>query len=711
MDKTRSFIIKYKKPIVSALLVMSILSSSIYSCNKYSKTSDINIAESSSNNTATTMEEHNNSNDVISSNDETSLENNIKSEIEAGLLDDVYSVVSSAVEYKLTEAGFKCEPGVATTLDDESYKAIGTYYYKDDLNLFKTKDIKSVGFIEVVRDDRPFKELSNEDSIIFVDPLSGDDPTDLVCAYNYNDIGSSHFVYNNKYVVYYQQTPMRVVYSVHENNASEYDLSIGSLYDYDKGMFLYDESIFEEYHTHSGVKLFSDEDYDQLEASLKEISREQLVKGYKVNQYDIVYISPEQIQAYLDGEEEDTFFGYSVSDLTETMGIGTALEYTEDGIKPADLGDEDLSNYNWKSFLTKVGIGCGIIIVGAVLAPVTGGTSITCALITITKITLTASLCASLGTMAIETTRGMLEGKSFSEAIRGCTYKGLDTFANTFLITAAITAVGVNTGMIKPTACFIAGTEIAVMDSNGFTVHKPIETVKVGDKVLSRAEDGTLSYKEVTDTFIRFSDSIIKLSINGNIVETTPEHPFYNPEINDWVNAGDIIVGDKVLLSDGKSVIVEKKESTSDIDSVPVYNFTVADNHTYYVGQSEILVHNTCKSISSMRNQGVRNAWKEEVKAVQNGTSRYNWTPEQIRELLETGKVAGYEGHHIIPVSQLKDTAAEYLISSAEDIALIPHDIHVLVHAGGNVSGDLEVLVQCVPWVEEHMVYLVSLVG
>ena len=112
-----------------------------------------------------------------------------------------------------------------------------------------------------------------------------------------------------------------------------------------------------------------------------------------------------------------------------------------------------------------------------------------------------------------------------------------------------------------------------------------------------------------------------------------------------------------------------------------------------------------------MRNQGVRNAWKEEVKAVQNGTSRYNWTPEQIRELLETGKVAGYEGHHIIPVSQLKDTAAEYLISSAEDIALIPHDIHVLVHAGGNVSGDLEVLVQCVPWVEEHMVYLVSLVG
>ena len=713
MDKIKSIIKKTYKPIIAVLLIVVVLSISLYSCSHNEQTTDkgnTDLTQETQQQEATPADESSSSTEATSYDDENSLESTVEAEIEAGDIDDVYSVVCSAVEYKLSDAGFICEPGVAMTLDDESYEAVGTYYYKDELNLFKTDDIKSVGFIEVVRDDRDFKELSNEDSVILVEPLSGDDPTDLVCAYNYNDIGSSHFVYNDKYVVYYQQTPMRVVYSVHENDAAEYDLAIGSLYDYDKGMFLYDETIFDEYRTHSGVELFSDEDYKELEESLKEMSRQQLIAGYTVTQYDVVYISPEQVQAYLDGEEEDAFFGYSVSDLTETMGIGTALEYTEDGLKPANLGG-DLSNYNWKSFLTKVGIGCGIIIVGAVLAPLTGGTSIACALITMTKITVTASLCAGLGTMAIETAKGMIEGKSFSEALHGCTYKGLDTFANTFLITAAISAVGVNTGLIKPTACFVAGTEIAVVDSCGNAVHKPIETIVVGDNVLSRAEDGKISYKEVTETFIRSSDSIIALTINGASIETTQEHPFYDPDLNTWVAAGDLGVGDNVLLSDGTCVAVTDAELIHNADDVLVYNFTVADNHTYYVGESEVLVHNKCNRITNLRNRGVKNAWKEEVKAVQNGTSRYNWTPEQIKELLETGKVAGYDGHHIIPVSQLKDTAAEYLISSADDIALIPKDVHVLVHAGGNAAGDMEVLVQCVPWVEEHMVYLLSLVG
>lgn len=61
-----------------------------------------------------------------------------------------------------------------------------------------------------------------------------------------------------------------------------------------------------------------------------------------------------------------------------------------------------------------------------------------------------------------------------------------------------------------------------------------------------------------------------------------------------WVSACKLKAGDKVLLSDGKygiivSVKIEELESPE-----TTYNFEVADFHTYYVGESEVLVHNTC---------------------------------------------------------------------------------------------------------------------
>ena len=718
MDKFKSILNKYFKQKISCLLVLVMLTISQYSCGHQGNGLVDGSEKSAQYNGPSTIVSINESDETTEATVENeeypdnSVQDQIKVEIEAGEIDDVYSIVCSAVEYKLSEAGFECAPGVAMTLEDDGYETVGTYYYKDELNLFQTDDIKSVGFIEVVRDDREFKELSNEDSVILVEPIDSVDPTDLVCAYNYNDIGSSHFVYNDKYVVYYQQTPMRVVYSVRENDPEKYDLGIGSLYDYDKGMFLYDETVFDDYKTHTGVELFTKEDYNELEANLKEMSRQQLIAGYSVTQYDVVYISPEQVQAYLDGEEEDTFFGYSVADLTESLGVGTALEYTKDGLKQADISDVNLSDYNWKSFLSKVGIGCGIIIVGAVLAPVTGGTSVSCALITLTKISVTASLCAGLGTMAIETAKGMLDGKSISDALHACTFSGLDTFANTFLITAAISAVGANTGLIKPTACFVGGTDVAVLDSNGKSTCKSIEMIKIGDQVLSRSENGEISYQPVIDVFQRDTKEIVELYIAGTKIMTTPEHPFYNPVSSDWISAGELNQGDVLLLSSGNSVVIEAIHRINFEESIPVYNFEVDNNHTYYVSNAEVLVHNKCDArIAKLRKKGVKNAWKEEVTAVKNGTSKYNWTPEQIKELLETGKVAGYDGHHIIPVSQLKDTPAEFLISSADDIALIPKDVHVLVHAGGNAAGDMDVLVQCVPWVEKHMVYLLSLTG
>lgn len=73
--------------------------------------------------------------------------------------------------------------------------------------------------------------------------------------------------------------------------------------------------------------------------------------------------------------------------------------------------------------------------------------------------------------------------------------------------------------------------------------------------------------------------------------------------------------GDLLRLSDGSNVPVEDVEIRHLDEPVKVYNFTVEDNHTYYVGDSGIWVHNakcatgtnTAKKIVKKSNAGRSN--------------------------------------------------------------------------------------------------------
>ena len=243
--------------------------------------------------------------------------------------------------------------------------------------------------------------------------------------------------------------------------------------------------------------MFGEEDYTKLESELQVLSEEQLANGYEVLEFNIVYISAESIQAYLSSEEEDTFFGYNVDELTAAFGFGTALTYNGTTFEKSTIISKE-EGYNWKSFLIKMGIGCGIILVGAILSPVTGGASFGCALLTISKVAVSYALTSAIGTLAIETVSGLIQGKTIEDALKGATHKGLDAFANGFMIGAAVGSVGLLTGAIKPSACFVAGTAIAT----GCNTFKCIEDICDGDYVLSYNEnDGTVSRQKVIDTF------------------------------------------------------------------------------------------------------------------------------------------------------------------------------------------------------------------
>lgn len=78
---------------------------------------------------------------------------------------------------------------------------------------------------------------------------------------------------------------------------------------------------------------------------------------------------------------------------------------------------------------------------------------------------------------------------------------------------------------------------------------------------------------------------------------------------------------------------------------------TIDEDHTYFVGFTAVLVHNSCDRLAYERREAVKEAWKNEVKAVKNGTSKYNWTTAELKELLANGKIVGYDGCHIVDVS------------------------------------------------------------
>jgi RHS repeat-associated protein len=160
-------------------------------------------------------------------------------------------------------------------------------------------------------------------------------------------------------------------------------------------------------------------------------------------------------------------------------------------------------------------------------------------------------------------------------------------------------------GAIK-VCCFVAGTPIHT--DKGLV---PIEKIKVGDKVLSYNEKTKqFEYKQVAHTFIGTKENLVHIKIKGEKrLTTTTEHPFYvkkthkardslsngdDDEEGEWVEAGELEVGDKVLRSNGKWTRITRIEYEQ--KQITVYNFEVEGNHSYFVGDVGVLSHN-CEGV------------------------------------------------------------------------------------------------------------------
>jgi RHS repeat-associated protein len=147
----------------------------------------------------------------------------------------------------------------------------------------------------------------------------------------------------------------------------------------------------------------------------------------------------------------------------------------------------------------------------------------------------------------------------------------------------------------EPGCCFAAGTPVHTNHGD-----VPVENIKIDDEVLSRNRaTGKVEYEPVTALTPLHKDNLLEMRIEGERDPLRPaaDHPFLvrrgDASSGDWILAGQMRVGDLVETIQGNWRRVTAITPVSQEQTV--YNFTVANDHDYFVGQTGFLVHNqTC---------------------------------------------------------------------------------------------------------------------
>ena len=334
-----------------------------------------------------------------------------------------------------------------------------------------------------------------------------------------------------------------------------------------------------------------------------------IVKGYEYDEYG---------NTTDDGEEsfinEVTFTG-SVSEENVSWWnkaadwVSNAASDAWEWVKNAaiDVGDfvvdtiDSISNYFEENpEAANIAKGLGVIALAGVVVLATGGTGAGVVGVIATKAFQGAVLGSVTGGtvgMGVEVIKDRIETGSWDgwmeAAYRGGAQGFGDGSTTGFIAGGFSSMIGVmrsNRIMSKTTGmCFVAGTEVHTEEGK-----ERIEEIEAGDRVWAEdPETGEKGIKTVVRTFERETDELVRVYAGGEEIITTAEHPFYVPK-RGWTAAIELRAGDVLVNVNGEYVILEKIEHELLESPVKVYNFEVEDFHTYYVGDSGVLVHNMC---------------------------------------------------------------------------------------------------------------------
>lgn len=208
------------------------------------------------------------------------------------------------------------------------------------------------------------------------------------------------------------------------------------------------------------------------------------------------------------------------------------------------------------------------------------------------------------------------------------------------VIQVGINALAIFTGAASSTMkCFVAGT--LVLTAAGLVA---IECVRAGDRVIATDPDTMeRAEKTVLETYVRETDEVVHLTINGEVITSTLDHPFYVQDAG-FVGAGELYIGDKLLDAEGNTLVVEDMKTEKLSAPVKVYNFQVEEFHTYHVGLNVICVHNAGDTYNALRkespSQEIRDAINKDGKKID---PVYGYEVERL------------EADHIMPLKEITE--------------------------------------------------------
>jgi RHS repeat-associated protein len=184
-----------------------------------------------------------------------------------------------------------------------------------------------------------------------------------------------------------------------------------------------------------------------------------------------------------------------------------------------------------------------------------------------------------------------------------------------------------------------AGHVVQCVAQNSFDADTPVQTpdgerpiseIRVGDTVFAYHEaTGETGPYTVTHLISHTDPLHIALTIDGEQIDTTPEHPFF-VLLRGWVDAAEVRVSDYVRRIDGSYGKVEASRVVP--GTVRMYNLTVAEAHTFFVGEEGWLVHNEdpCDAIYHYTNRKGADAIRASRVIKSNWRNQVFVTPDKL---------------------------------------------------------------------------------
>ncbi|MGW2240687.1 RHS repeat-associated core domain-containing protein [Streptomyces sp. NPDC001759] len=145
---------------------------------------------------------------------------------------------------------------------------------------------------------------------------------------------------------------------------------------------------------------------------------------------------------------------------------------------------------------------------------------------------------------------------------------------------------------------------------------KPIKDVEIGDTVIATdPETGKSEPRKVTALIKGEGDKqLVDITYHTDgsagtktgTLTATDGHPFWTPQLHQWVEAGDLTAGQWLQTSSGTWVQITAIRHHTQQTSV--YNLTIDGLHTYYAGHGQaVLVHNAEPGCGPHLALGLRN--------------------------------------------------------------------------------------------------------